>query len=56
MIGTSINGPTIAAKDTGLWMPKVAMLMAMANSKLLDADVNAKVVLFALPIFNFLLI
>lgn len=42
--GTSISGPTTAAKASPEFIPNMAMATAMANSKLLLAAVNDKVV------------
>ena len=44
MIGTSINGPTVAANACGLCVENNEIEMAMANSKLLLAAVNANVI------------
>ncbi len=45
--GTSTRGPMTAAKAAPESMPKTATATAMANSKLLLAAVNARVVVFS---------
>ena len=56
MTGTSTNGPITAAKASPELIPKMAIATAMANSKLLLAAVNDRVVDCAYVAPTFLLI